>query len=85
MDERERKFAEAIKNRMASELSDETLNMIWGWNNEVQNERCDTCERQGRIDLLREMIDELSRDAAAKDLVDKMRNKASGDEEGSST
>jgi hypothetical protein len=31
------------------------------------------------------MIDELSRDAAAKDLVDKMRNKASGDEEGSST
>ena len=81
MDEREKLFAEAIKNRMASELSDETLNMIWGWKNKVQNERCDTCERQGRIDLLREMIDELSRDAAAKDLVDKMIYKASGDDE----
>ncbi len=85
MDERERKFAEAIKNRMASELSDETLNMIWGWNNKVQNERCDTCERQGRIDLLREMIDELSRDAVAKELVDKMMHRASDDDDGGNT
>ena len=84
MNKKERKFAEAIKNRMVSELSDETLNMIWGWKNKVQNERCGTCEREGRIDLLREMIDELSRDAVAKDLVNRMMNKASGDDEGES-
>lgn len=82
MNEKERQFAETIKNRMASELSDETLNMIWGWKNKVQNERCDTCEKEGRIDLLREMIDELTRDAVAKDLVNKMIDKASDDEEG---
>ena len=81
MDEKERQFAETIKNRMASELSDETLNMIWGWKNKVQHELCDTCEKEGRIDLLREMIDELSRDAVAKDLVDRMKRKAGGDEE----
>ena len=82
MNEKERKFAEAIKNRMAAELSDETLNMVWGWKNKVQNERCDKCEKEGRIDLLREMIDELSRDAVAKDLVNQMIDKASGDDEG---
>ena len=82
MNKKERKFAEAIKNRMVSELSDETLNMIWGWKNKVQNERCDKCEKEGRIDLLREMIDELTRDAVAKELVDRMINKASDDEEG---
>ena len=82
MDEKERQFAETIKNRMASELSDETLNMIWGWKNKVQNERCEICEKEGRIDLLREMIDELTRDAVAKELVNKMINKASGGEEG---
>ena len=83
MDEKEKRFAEAIKNRMASELSDETLNMIWGWKNKVQYQSCDTCEKEGRIDLLKEMIDELSRDAVAKDLVNKMINKATGDDEGS--
>ena len=82
MNKKERKFAEAIKNRMVSELSDETLNMIWGWKNKVQNERCDKCEKEGRIDLLKEMIDELTRDAVAKELVDRMINKASDDEEG---
>ncbi|MBT8330083.1 MAG: hypothetical protein KJN87_10285 [Desulfofustis sp.] len=81
MDEKEKLFAEAIKNRMAAELSDETLNMIWGWKNKVQYEQCDKCEKEGRIDLLREMIDELSRDAVAKDLVDKMINKAVGNED----
>jgi hypothetical protein len=81
MDKRKKLFAEAIKNRMASELSDETLNMIWGWKNKVQYELCDKCEEQGRIDLLREMVDELSRDAVAKDLVNKIMNKAMGDED----
>ena len=82
MDEKEKRFAEAIKNRMASELSDETLNMIWGWKNKVQNELCDTCAKEGRIDLLREMIDELSRDAVAKDLVNTIINRAIGEEDG---
>ncbi|NNK95088.1 MAG: hypothetical protein HKP41_12125 [Desulfobacterales bacterium] len=82
MNEREKLFAETIKNRMASELSDETLNMIWGWKNKVQYELCDKCKKEGRIDLLREMIDELSRDAVAKDLVNKIINKAIGDENG---
>jgi hypothetical protein len=81
MDKKEKLFAEAIKNRMASELSDETLNMIWGWKNKVQNEVCDTCEKEGRVDILREMIDELSRDAVAKDLINKVINKAKGDED----
>ena len=81
MDKREKLFAEAIKNRMASELSDETLNMIWGWKNKVQYEVCDTCEKEGRIDILREMIDELSRDAVARDLINKVIDKATGDED----
>ena len=84
MDKREKQFAEAIKNRMASELSDETLNMIWGWKNKVQYERCDKCEKEGRIDLLREMIDELSRDAVAKDLLNKLIDKTAGDQDGGS-
>ena len=33
------------------------------------------------IDILREMIDELSRDAVAKDLINKVINKATGDED----
>ena len=81
MDKKERVFAEAIKNRMASELSEETLHMIWGWKNKVQYELCDTCEKEGRIDLLREMIDEISRDAVAKDLINKAIKKASGTED----
>ena len=82
MDAKAKQFAETIKNRMAAELSDETLNMIWGWKNKVQADRCDRCEKEGRVDLLREMIDELTRDAVAKDLVNKMINKAIGDEDG---
>jgi hypothetical protein len=81
MDKREKQFAEAIKNRMASELSDETLNMIWGWKNKVQSERCHKCEKEGRIDLLREMIDELSRDAVAKDLLNELIQKAARDKD----
>ena len=81
MDKKEKLFAEAIKNRMASELSDETLNMIWGWKHKVQYERCNKCEKEGRIDLLRELIDELSRDAVAKDLVNKLISKTIGDED----
>ena len=79
MNAKEKQFAETIKNRMAAELSDETLNMIWGWKNKVQVDRCDSCDNEGRVDLLREMIDELTRDAIAKDLVNQVKFKAKGD------
>lgn len=78
MDEKQRKFAENIKNRMASELSDETLHMIWGWKNKVQPQKC---EDEDYVDLLREMIDEITRDAVARDMVNRVREKAMNDDE----
>ncbi|THB77259.1 MAG: hypothetical protein D6B25_07300 [Desulfobulbaceae bacterium] len=82
MDEREKQFAETIKNRLIAELSDETLNMIWGWKNRVQAEICPACKEAGRIDLLREMIDELTRDAEANELVNNIMAKTKSDKNG---
>ena len=42
---------------------------------------CETTPKAGRM-MMYEMIDELSRDAVAKDLVTKMMNKAPGNDEG---
>ena len=79
MDKQKKKFAEMIKNRLVAELSDETLNMIWGWQNKVENERCACCEKAGRIDLLKELIDECSRDAEAHQLVNEIMIKLNVD------